>query len=111
MTIKMKIPTYIEWIQDTNIYIRVNDRYSKRMIRNLGAHKVFLKRLWKISLVDKKDITRILCTLRDNNIAFSSGREWPPSEIFEELREKNLLRGKYTKIYWSSPRCWHLQEC
>ena len=45
--------------------------------------------------------------LRDLGVAFSGGREWCPSEVFEYLRKTGLLSGSYTKISWSGPGDYH----
>ena len=45
--------------------------------------------------------------LRDLGVAFSGGKEWCPSEVFEYLRKTGLLSGNYTKISWSGPRDHH----
>ncbi|WP_061010552.1 hypothetical protein [Vibrio sp. CUB2] len=41
--------------------------------------------------------------LRDLGVAFSGGREWCPSDVFEYLRQLELLKGAYTKISWTAP--------
>jgi len=41
--------------------------------------------------------------LRGMGVCFSAGREWSPSEVFEYLREKGFLNGRYRKISWKGP--------
>lgn len=54
----------------------------------------------QVSDNDKKSKT--FKHLRDLGVAFSSGKEWSPSEVFEYLREMGLITGKYTRISWTN---------
>lgn len=38
--------------------------------------------------------------LRNQNFAFSVGREWSPSELFEHFRDNGLISGSYIRISW-----------
>lgn len=49
------------------------------------------------------ELANIFSHLRDLGLAFSTGREWSPAEIFEQLREKGLVVGQFTTIYWIAP--------
>lgn len=57
---------------------------------------------WTIPYSNKDDLAEKFSKLRDLNIAFSEGRDWCPSAIFEEFREKGVISGKYKKIEWFS---------
>jgi len=46
--------------------------------------------------------------LRSLGVNFSGGKEWCPAEVFEYLREANLLDGNYKKIGWSGPGEYHI---
>jgi hypothetical protein len=48
--------------------------------------------------------------LRDIGVAFSHGRDWAPSEIVADLRERGLMRGPFTMIAWKGPDDWELRE-
>lgn len=41
--------------------------------------------------------------LRDEGICFSAGPGWSPAEVFEFLRDQNMLTGTYRKIAWDGP--------
>ncbi|MGG5812389.1 hypothetical protein [Falsiroseomonas sp. CW058] len=42
--------------------------------------------------------------LRNNNVAFSDGREWNPAEMFQYFRDdKKFLEGNFKRISWSGP--------
>jgi hypothetical protein len=53
---------------------------------------------------------KLLETLNNLGFAFSAGRGWPPSDIFEEYRERGLLSGTYKKIEWRGPGDWFIEE-
>lgn len=40
--------------------------------------------------------------LRDHGIPFAIGKEWNPTEIFEDLRDRGLVEGGY----WSVGNFW-----
>lgn len=48
--------------------------------------------------------------LRAAGFAWSRGREWSPAEVFEWLRDQNLLSGTFTSISWKSPDEWVLRD-
>lgn len=46
----------------------------------------------------------VFIRLRDLGIAFSTGREWCPAEVFEHLRAAGLLQGGYLRVAWRAPQ-------
>jgi hypothetical protein len=46
--------------------------------------------------------------LRSLGVAFSAGKEWCPSEVFEYLRDEQLLSGKYLRVAWTQPGQYRL---
>ena len=46
---------------------------------------------------------RELMRLRDAGIPMGGGKEWNPQEVFEDLREKGLVKGPYLAIGWIGP--------
>jgi hypothetical protein len=63
-----------------------------------------------IKYSDENEKVRLFKELRDLGIAFSAGRDWSPSEQFEELRERGLITGKYKHIGWSGPDNYKVDE-
>ncbi len=60
--------------------------------------------------LDENDKAEIFSKLNDLNIAFSTGREWSPSEVYEYLREKGILKGSYKRVAWISPQEFKVTE-
>lgn len=52
---------------------------------------------------DESKKASIFEVLREIGLCFSGGREWCPSEIFEDFRDRGLLRGEFKKVSWSGP--------
>jgi len=100
----MKEPSHIAEILGAVVLIRVRDNSTRRLVRNLGGtRRLFPTRTWRINYEDEKELVSILVSLRDGGVPFGSGRQWPPSDVFEDLREKGLVAGKYKKIFWHGP--------
>jgi len=43
-------------------------------------------------------------------VCFSDGKEWCPAEVFEYLRDMNLISGSFKRISWSGPHDYRLNE-
>ena len=59
---------------------------------------------------DISEKTRVFSELRDQGVAFSDGRGWCPSELFEYFREQNLLSGKFKRISWQDLQNFTVKE-
>lgn len=57
----------------------------------------------KKRVVSDQEKAEIFTKVRDIGLAFSIGPGWSPSSVFEELRDRQLVRGKYMRISWSGP--------
>lgn len=53
-----------------------------------------------LSIDDPNDRVKLFPQLRASDFAFSAGREWSPSELFEFFRDQGLLSGNYIRIAW-----------
>ena len=102
----MKKPSYVSAVfpDRKQICVRLYDQTSRRLVEQLGGRRKLLSLSeWKIFYKDDRDLAQILVDLRDNSILFSAGKEWSPSEVFEHLRDRGMVRGKYSIIYWERP--------
>ena len=64
---------------------------------------------WSFRTTDQRELGRLLGRLRDAGVAMAHGPSgWPPSAIFEDLREKGYVSGPYTGITWRDPWTWEL---
>lgn len=53
-----------------------------------------------LSINSPDERVRLFQELRANDFAFSAGREWSPSELFEFFRDQGLLSGDYIRVAW-----------
>ncbi len=101
---------YISKADASEITVTAMTKSAERMLKNKGFF-VYMddEKRWKISVNDEKGKADIFRFLRDQDFCFSSGREWSPSEVFEYLKEKGLLTGKYKRISWIAPGKYRIQ--
>ena len=100
---------YVEWIGEgwrgNLIEIRCDNRISRIELKKIGAKRsVFNPKIMKIKYKSEKELADILSKIRDIGIPFIGGPAgWPPSSIFEHLREKGMIDGNYINITWKNP--------
>lgn len=58
----------------------------------------------------QEDRIKLIQKLRDLGFAFSFGRDWAPSEIFELFRDKGLVSGSYKRISWTGPNKYVIED-
>lgn len=94
--------SYVEWIQDHRITIYCNDKDKSKKIKILkGKRKFFSFKYWIINYRDEYELAKILASLRNENFFFGFDEHgWSPSGIFQYLREKGMLTGKFIEIFW-----------
>lgn len=99
----MKIKySYVKWIQDNEIIVYCYDHNKTKILKLLKARRrIFSLKYWVINYCDDEELAKILSALRDDGFLFGYDEHgWCPSGIFEHLRDKNLLSGKFMEIYW-----------
>jgi len=82
-------------------------------LTNLGGSKGNLldKTIWTIKCEDDIELAKILSELNKLEVLFvGQPHGWPPAEIFADLREKNLLQGKFNEVTWIGPMKWVIRE-
>ena len=94
--------SYVEWIQNHKIDIRCYDDNKTVCLKFLNARKkIFNSHTWVIYYRDDNELIKIISSLRDNGFMFAFDEHgWCPSGIFQYFREKGLLFGKFTEIFW-----------
>jgi len=58
--------------------------------------------------LDFEGMARIARDLIALGLPFSAGKEWCPSEVVEDLRDRGLVTGPFEQIYWTGADC-HLR--
>lgn len=98
---------YVKSIINGEIKIHCICKTKQNNIKSIGAKKkLFRSALWTLKYTknDEVQLAKILEQLRDFGFYFAGAAGgWPPSAIFDYLREKKLTHGKIFEIMWKSP--------
>ncbi len=102
--VKIREPSHVAVVLGEEVLVRVTDADARAVIRGLGGRRtLFPLRTWMIPFRGDQELATLLVALRDGGLLFGSGRQWPPCDVFEDLRERGLVSGKYKKVFWHSP--------
>jgi hypothetical protein len=96
---------HVTWIYDDRIEVICESPAGTASFRGLGGtfHQFSGARGF-LSYVDEGELARRLAALRDEGFAMAGADSgWPPSAVFEHLRETGKLTGKYIEVVWRSP--------
>lgn len=86
-------------IVDDTVLVQCRNPKSLLCILSLcGLPSLLAPGSWVIHFSSEKELGRALSRMRDWGVAFEAGKEWCPSEVFEELREKEIISGEYLMI-------------
>lgn len=90
----------------SEIVVRIIDDSVIGLLVGLGFAPVVGKGPDALSLIcpDQTFKAKVFEQLRDEGICFSAGPDWCPADVFEFLRDKQMLAGPYRKIAWHGPR-------
>jgi hypothetical protein len=107
----MKLPSYVVEIIGGSIVIYVADTKIRSIVRELGGKRMlFPLKNWCISYETNEALAKMLTVLQENGVPFGSGKQWPPCDVFEELKMKNLVSGSYKKIFWHNQNHYEVVE-
>jgi len=109
--VQMKEPSYVAVVLGEEVLVRVTDADARVVVRRIGARRsLFPPRTWVIRYRGEVELASILAALRDAGLPFGSGRQWPPCDVFEGLRERCLVSGQYKKVFWHGPGQYEVIE-
>lgn len=98
------------------IYLRNVSEQAINNIKELGAsrgptHKLTGLPDWIINCISEIDLAEKLEALNKLGFLFvDEPAGWPPAAVFEYLREKKLIEGKYKAVTWRGPGDWYVIE-
>jgi hypothetical protein len=89
----------------SEIVVRIIDDSVIGLLLGLGFAPAVAKGPGALSLIcpDQAFKAKVFEQLRDEGICFSAGPGWCPADVFEFLRDKQMLAGPYRKISWHGP--------
>jgi hypothetical protein len=94
---------YVEKADADSIRVRIIDRTLDSALRAIGFSKRAENDVYFLDVPDGTQKAKVLDALRLLGVAFSAGKEWCPSEVFEYFRDMGLLSGKYLRVSWTQP--------
>ena len=96
-------PSFISKADGNEVVVKTQEASSINFLLNLGFHKKensddqFTR-----TVKDDQEKGNLFIKIRDEDICFSRGKEWNPAEVFEWLRDENLVSGKFKSIAWKN---------
>jgi hypothetical protein len=97
--------SFVESVSDSDVVVVCRNPATENQLKVMGGKQTLLPpRKWKIPYASEEQLASVLSTLRDAQIAMAGSLEgWPPSAVFQQLRDNGKLAGKFTEIMWSKP--------
>jgi hypothetical protein len=99
---------YVEKADDDSVRVRIMDHALDSSLRSIGFSNAAKKDVYVLQVADNKQKANVFDELRSLGVAFSAGKEWCPSEVFEYLRDEQLLSGNYLRVAWTQPGQYRL---
>ncbi|MDT9678388.1 hypothetical protein F6R97_28185 [Pseudomonas sp. JV414] len=97
------VQAYVTKSDSDFVRVKILDAKIKESLIDIGFTNDIDLNEYKIITPNDEILAGVFKQLRDLEVYFSDGREWCPAEVFEYLRDKGLLTGKFTMISWTSP--------
>lgn len=105
-------PTHVRQVDGHRIVVEVNCSEDEVVLLELGfrLHQAIPNWIFEMAVSSDTGTAFVFSKLRDAGIAFSSGREWCPAEVFEWLRGQGLVHGAFRSIAWHAPGQWIIRQ-
>ena len=101
--ISSKTKAYVTQADDDFIGVRVLNADVSKQLEGLGFTFSCAKNEFRKNILNDDEKAAVLVQLRDMGFAFSDGREWCPSEVFQYFRDRGLVSGSFIRISWYDP--------
>jgi hypothetical protein len=99
----MKAPDRVERVQRGRVHVLCHSGSKKKVLRDLGARRTLLPWKWRIGFAGRGELAVVMSALRDADLAFEGGPGWPPSAVFQDLRDAGLVHGTCLEVVWTGP--------
>ena len=95
---------YISQVLGNKILAHCSDKAASDVLHAMGAsRKLFYRSRFELDAESKEALARSLESLRDEGFLFAAGSSgWPPSAVFEHLRDEGLVKGTISIVTWKS---------
>jgi hypothetical protein len=97
--------SFVESILNSEIVVVCRNAAAENQLKAMGGKQRLLPpRKWKIPYKSDDQLASALSSLRDAKIAMAGSLSgWPPSAVFQQLRDSGKISGEFTEIMWSQP--------
>jgi len=103
-----QLKAFVEKADDDVIRLNALDLSIYQSVTPLGFSAAAEPGIFTVVTTDDAHKARIFEALQAMDVAFSDGKEWCPAEVFELLRDINLLSGKFIRVSWLKPGYYRL---
>lgn len=108
--LNMNLPhNFISLVLNNEIRVEKVTEAASIILKELGGRQGHItgEKVWLIDFVDENHEARLLSKLNEAGFLFvGEPAGWPPAEVFDYLREKGLVNGKFTEISWVGSGKW-----
>jgi hypothetical protein len=97
---------YVASVQAKEVVVVCRTRELRHVLKQSRARRELLRpSRWRVRYADDAELATALALLRDAGFAFAGAPGgWPPAAVFEHLRERGPVRGRFTEVVWAGPR-------
>ncbi|WP_339533382.1 hypothetical protein [Pseudomonas mucidolens] len=106
----INLKAYVEKADGDCVRVLTIDSTLSSALRAIGFLQMAGSDVFVRGVRDDKQKARVFAALRLLGVAFSAGKEWCPSEVFEYLRHMGLLSGKFLRVSWTQPGQYRLTD-
>lgn len=106
--INEELKAYVAKADDDEVRVKVLDPLLNSALAALGFAATAEPLVYSLQVADDPSKATVFEALRALGVAFSAGKEWCPSEVFEYLREQGLLSGTFVRVAWTQPGQYRL---
>lgn len=103
-----QLKAFVEKADDDVIRLHALDLSIDQRITFLGFSVAAEPGIFTVVTIDDAHKAKIFEALQAMDVAFSDGKEWCPAEVFEFLRDMNLLSGSFIRVSWLKPGDYRL---
>ncbi|MBF0643928.1 hypothetical protein [Pseudomonas protegens] len=105
------LKAFVEKADGDSIRVRVLDPTLDAALRAIGFSQTVENDVYVLDVQNDQHKAQVFDALRLLAVAFSTGKEWCPAEVFEYLRDDlGLLGGRFQRVAWTGPGQYRLAD-
>jgi hypothetical protein len=92
---------YVEAVLESEVTVTCRASDLVQQLLNLGASKTATG--VSLRYDSQQELASLFTALQQLGVPFSEGPGWPPSDVFQHLREQGLVSGRIKSVSWRRP--------